>query len=108
MEVPIFVDTSAQETYFNETTMRLLLPPGIDYTVWSPDKTSLMKVHGIDLPVKLGTGQSLGCNIVGCEWLSRAGAVLIADYKRNGCVIVNSDVVAELMDQKFSLPKVSL
>lgn len=108
VEVPIFVDTGAQETYLNETTMRLLLPPGIDYSVWSPNTTALMKVHGIELPVKLGIGQSLGCNIVGREWLSRAGAVLVADYKRNGCVVLKADVVVELLEQKLSLPKVSL
>ena len=87
--------------------MRLLLPPGVDYMEWSPNTSAIMNVHGVEVPVKLGMGRSLGCNMVGREWLDRAGAVLVADYKRNGCVLLKSDEVVMHLEQKFGLPKVS-
>lgn len=105
VQVPVFVNTSCRETYLNQTTMRLFTPEETDFTTWSPSTTVLLKMHGIELPVKLGMGQTLGCNMVGVEWLSGADVGIIADYKRNGCVLQRSDEVAEVM-QQMVVPRV--
>lgn len=91
IKLPMFVDTGGQTVCLNRTSWKALAPH-VNVTGWGERKSMFGTVHGVpDTEIHYGQGRTAGVNMVGCQWLSQAKLILVADYVRRGCVLVKSD-----------------
>ena len=89
VKLPIFVNTGGQAC-LNKVSWQALAP-NVDVSSWEERKYLFGTIHGIDAQVHFGQGRTAGVNMVGIQWLSRAGLILIAGFARLGCALVKSD-----------------
>lgn len=61
---------------------------------WRSRQSLLGKIHGTEVQMRFGQGRTAGVNMVGNDWLCRAGLMLVADYVGLGCALVKSDGAA--------------
>lgn len=89
IKLPIFVDTGGQIACLNEISWKELAP-SVDVTCWGKTRSMLGKIHGVEAQIHFGQGHTKGVNMVGDQWLCKAGLILIADYRGLGCVLIRS------------------
>lgn len=70
-----------------------------------PANCKLLSVHGVPSRVYFGQDRTHGVNMVGKSWLDAAGAVLIADYRNSGCLLLRSDDIPLWTVSKNNLPQ---
>ncbi|KAK9805717.1 hypothetical protein WJX73_001858 [Symbiochloris irregularis] len=90
IKLPMFVDTGGRSACLNEVSWEALAP-GINLTEWNERIFKIVQIQGVQTELYLGMGRTSGVNAVGCEWLSRARLILVADYSHRGCILIKSD-----------------
>ena len=89
IKLPMFVDTDGQTACLNKVSWKELAPE-VDVSLWGKRRSLLGKIHGVEAQIHFGQGRTQGVNMVGDQWLCKAGLILIADYRGLGCVLIKS------------------